>query len=898
MRIKMKKCRMAVLLFCLSLAFQSRAENRNTYPLPEDRGSAGALAALEKLPVFVRVLEITAHPDDESSGTLTWLARKVHARTALFSLTRGDGGQNILGNEKYEAMGLVRTGELLEACKLYGVDLYFGSVFEFGFSKSAEETLSKWGHEPTLEELVRFIRTWKPTIIISIFQGTAADGHGHHQAAGILAREAFRAAGDPEKYKEHMKQGLSPWQAKSLFCSAMGGMEGAPGSGVSQTDATSVVRVPAGDYDPVLGRSYREIGAEGYSKHRSQGNGMNFSLPGRSYEQFRLIDTILKGKTQGGSLFGGVNISLQGILELADAEKGSVSFLQGELASAAKSGTEALERYQAGRIKESAEAVRHGIDTLTQSLRKLESAPLSKAHKDLLSEAVREKLEDYQKAIGAVLGVQILARTDAATATPEQTVELSVYFFNRGVEGVELKRIELSIDKEYKVSPWGDIKFGEIAAGDSKLFKFAVIVPKDAQATEPFWYRKDPTDNRYALRPTANVFAPFGRSEIAVRAIYQFHGMEIPAVAAPALAQGGDPVTGSNFVSFQIVPALSIKLLPNSLIAPVSTNPQTRQFQLSILNNEVSGTQGNARIIAPAGWIVQPSESRFSLSRKGETRNLTFSVTIPGGTPPGSFLLEAVAVTDHGEFRRGYQVISYPENWTRNLYTPSSTKLQIFDIKVPSNIIVGYVMGAGDEVPSALEQLGAKVQMLAGNDLAFGDLSRFSAIITGIRAYNLNEDLKTNNQRLLQYVEQGGILIVQYNQPLRSGPGPAAALEFPYGPYPMVISASDRITVEESPVTILDPTNPVFSSLNKITEADFAGWVQERGLYFMSSWDSRYTPLLSGHDPGEDAKNGGMLWTRYGKGYYIYTSYAWFRQLPAGVPGAFRIFANLLSLSH
>jgi len=321
-----------------------------------------------------------------------------------------------------------------------------------------------------------------------------------------------------------------------------------------------------------------------------------------------------------------------------------------------------------------------------------------------------------------------------------------------------------------------------------------------------------------------------------------------------------------------------------------------RRFHMSILNNEVSGVRGSAKLVTPSGWSATPAAAQFSLSGKGESRSIEFSVTIPGDASAGTYSIDAIAATNLGEFRRGYHVVSYPENWTRNIYTQSRAKLEVFDIKAPSGVRVGYVMGSGDEVPATLEQLGAKVQILTADDLSFGDLSQFPAIITGIRAYNVNEDLKTNNKRLLQYVEQGGTLIVQYNQPLRSGPAPTAPPLFPYGPYPMMISANDRITVEESPLTILDPSNPIFATPNLITNADFAGWVQERGLYFIGNWDSRYTPLLSGHDPGEDPQNGGMLWARYGKGYYIYTAYAWFRQLPAGVPGAFRIFANLLSL--
>lgn len=301
-------------LLVLVLLAPTHAGNRNTYPLPEERGTAGILGSLEKLPVYAHVLHTTAHPDDESAGTLTWLSRKAHARTALFSLTRGDGGQNVLGNEQYEALGLVRTGELLEACRIYGVELYFSTAYEFGFSKTAEETLSKWGHEAILEEMVRFIRTWRPTIIISRFQGNANDGHGHHQAAGIICREAFRAAGDPQKFPEQFKLGLRPWQAKKLYTSARGDAGAFTGTADnSRAAADLTVRIPAGDYDPVLGRSYREIGAEGYSKHRSQGSGAGYSLPGRAYDYYRLVDSTVGSKTREESFFDSVDTSLPAI---------------------------------------------------------------------------------------------------------------------------------------------------------------------------------------------------------------------------------------------------------------------------------------------------------------------------------------------------------------------------------------------------------------------------------------------------------------------------------------------------------------------------------------------------------------------------------------------------------
>ena len=323
---------------------------------------------------------------------------------------------------------------------------------------------------------------------------------------------------------------------------------------------------------------------------------------------------------------------------------------------------------------------------------------------------------------------------------------------------------------------------------------------------------------------------------------------------------------------------------------------ERQEFRVSILNNVKSGARGSLKLISPPGWKTKPEELPFSLDRKGDTFTATFAVEIPHEARSGVYEVEAVAALDGREFRRGYQIVSYPENWTRRWYRKAASRIERFKIELAPDLRIGYVPGAGDDIPDALEQLGIKVQMLSRSDLAFGDLSHFSAIVTGIRAYNVNEDLRANNKRLLDYVEQGGTLIVQYVRPMGRQSFGSAGSPFLFGPYPMSVSSSDRITVEDSPIRLLDPANPLLSVPNKITDADFQGWVQERGLYFMSTWDPHYKALLSGNDPGESPKDGGMLYSRVGKGHYIYTGYSWFRQLPAGIPGAFRIFANMLSL--
>jgi LmbE family N-acetylglucosaminyl deacetylase len=897
---EMKRCWPISFLLLLLLALSGlRAGNRNAYPLPEDRGTAGTLAALEKLPVYVRLLETTAHPDDETAGTLTWLSRKFHARTALFCLTRGEGGQNILGSEKYQALGLVRTGELLEACKYYGTELYFGTVLDFGFSKTAQETLSKWGHDATLEEMVRFMRRWRPTIVISRFQGTPADGHGHHQAAGILTREAFRAVSDPRSFPGQLKDGLEPWQPRKLYVS-IPGFGGPAAGGNPEGPAGWTVRVPVGDYDPVLGRSCREIGSEGYSKHRSQGDGAAYSMPGQAYEYFRLEDSIVGIQPKEESFFDSIDTSLSSIFDLAGDEKQTVSFLRGDLIEVQQAAEDALSAFQATHPEKSAAAAARGAGILTESVKKISQSPLSNPTKRILTEALNSKLKDFQKAVSAVLGICLIARTDDATAAPGEKEPIGLYVYNQGPEKITISRASIATaqDKGTISSPTESIEGKQVAGGAAAFSRFAFEISPKAGVTEPFWHLENSGNARYTISPNHDEFAPFDPPELRAEVLYKFQGEEFP-IDAPGRAQAGDPLRGADFVELQIVPALSVTLNPEMAIAPGgSSGRTTHEFQVSILNNQKSGARGTVKLLVPSGWHVEPSEAQFDLSRKGETHTVKFVLQISAQAKPGRYPIEAVAVMGGQEFRRGYQVISYPENWTRNFYSPARSRIEKFDVRIAPNLTVGYIPGAGDDVPAALEELGVKVRMLSSADLAFGDLSRFPVIVTGIRAYNVNEDLRADNQRLLDFVRRGGTLIVQYVRPMGRPARGNAGSPFLFGPYPMSVSDTSRITVEDSPVRLLDTMNPIFNRPNKITEADFQGWVQERGLYFMNTWDPHYTALLSGNDPGEEPKNGGMLYVRYGKGHYIYTGYSWFRQLPAGVPGAFRIFANMLSLGH
>jgi hypothetical protein len=748
--------------------------------------------------------------------------------------------------------------------------------------------------------LVRFIRRWRPTIIISRFQGSPADGHGHHQATGILTREAFRPAGDPKKYPDQIRQGLPVWQAKKLYVSArmFGGATSAMGYAKGSSGKEQIVRVPVGNYDPVLGRSYREISSEAYSKHPTQGNGAAYSTPGQAYESFALVDSVVNIQQNESSFFDSIDTSLMAIGKLAGDGGKTVPFLEKDITAIQQAAEDALDSFRISRPESSATAIAKVAGILRESIKKVESSIFSDAQKTILTDALNSKLQDFNNAMNRVLGISLNARTDDATAVPGEKEPLILNIYNQGIEKILISRYIISTRQRGNTIPSADDLQGkELPGGVSESASLLFEIPPNASVTEPYWQLKNSSETRYTTLPTRDEFAPYGPPEIETEVQYIFKDEQF-SVYATAMTQAGNPQRGADFIDFQIVPALSIDLDPETAIAPIGLVSESPEFRVSVLNNLGNGTHGSLRLISPAEWRAEPEELHFNLFRKGDSYTAKFALQIPSSAKAGSYEIEAVAITDEGKLHRECQVVSYPENWTRRLYHSARSKVERFEIEVAPNLTVGYIAGAGDEIPDALEQLGVRVQMLSASDLVFGDLSRFSVIVTGIRAYNVNEDLRANNQRLLDFVEKGGVLIVQYVRPMGRQSFGVNRSAFSFGPYPMSVSSSDRITVEDSPIRILDPMDPLFNLPNKITNADFQGWIQERGLYFMNTWDPRYKALLSGNDPGEEPQDGGILYAKYGKGYYIYTGYSWFRQLPAGVPGAFRIFANMLSLGR
>lgn len=802
---------------------------------PAQRNLAGegrTRLALERLNVLGGVLMIGAHPDDENTALIAYLARGRKARVAYLSLTRGDGGQNLIGPEQGELLGLIRTQELLAARRIDGGEQFFTRAVDFGFSKTAEETFAKWGHEAILADVVWTVRRFRPDVVVIGVSG----GHGHHQASGILAREAFAAAADQTRFSEQFRW-VEPWQAKRLVTGGFGG--GAP-------TAASGVRVDTGEFDPALGFSYSEIAGMSRSMHRSQGMG----APERRGPASSSL-SVVAGAPSGGDIFDGVDITW--------------NRLPGGSAVAQILG-EAVRTF----------APAEPDKTIPLLLR---ARPLVAAMKDPWA---RLKLVELDEAVALCAGLYLDASTAQHVVTPGETLQVNFEATNRSRFPLALSGLKL---EGMAGAPAEEFAPAALAYNQPDRRSLKIAIPPDQPYSQPYWLRRPGGGFTYAIDDQQLVglaeTPPVLRARIRIQA-----GAEQIEFLRPVVRRYVDRVAGETSRPLVVAPPVAVALSEPVLIFP---DAGAKSVEV-LLRANIAGPAGELRLAAPAGWRVRPDAAPFRIAGAGEETTLSFTVTPPAGVARGE--LRAIAKVNGQDVSSGMQVIAYPDNPPQTVFPPSVAGLVREDVKILARRI-GYVMGAGDEVPGALRQLGCEVTLLGAEDLVRGDLSRFDAIVAGVRAYNVRADLVANQQRLLEYVRNGGTLVVQYVVPdSRSQAGPSGI-----GPYPMQVGRA-RVSVEEAPVAFLNPKHPLMTTPNRIGEQDLRGWVQERGLNFASQWDAQYEPLLESHDPNEEPLRGGTLYTRFGKGAYVFTSYSWFRQLPAGVPGAFRMFANYLSAAR
>lgn len=856
-----------------------------TAEVPEDRGAMGLSQALNRLDVIGSVLHTGAHPDDENSALLSWLARGQGVRTAYLSATRGDGGQNLLGTELFEALGVIRSEELVAARRADHAQQFFTPVYEFGFSKSSDEAFEKWGHREMLGDFVRVIRQFKPEIIVSRFRGTTQDGHGHHQAAGIITQEAFTAAADPAQFPEFGR----PWQAKKLYLSATGGGGAAPNA-----PAPPTISVNTGEFNPALGRSYSEIAAEGRSLHRSQGQG-SVQNRGPSASSLQLVQKTVQA-ADDAPLFSGVLYKLTDLAAVEPSLAQDLNRLQQQVDS----------------VRQKANLVRPQelVADLVSGLKQLQQIR-TRATTDHARFLLEVKEDDFQEAIRLAAGLVLDVLASDDTIIPGQEFNVTVSVINGGTATYPLPRIGFDLPVGWEASVQvpqaggaaggrgggrgapgaaggrggaAAVETTEVRPGQKYDQVYTVKVPQNAEFTQPYWLKQPRTNDRFVWPAGSPVNMPFDAPLVTARASIDYDGVVI-AMSHPAEYRFADRMLGEQRTDINVVPAVSVKLSPDVAVIPIRGNRE-KEFTVDLENQGAATTNAEVRLTVPQGWTLTPASQTVAFTRQGEKTSVQFKVTAPATA--GSFDVRAVATVGTQEFRTGYTPVAYPHIETHNLYSPAQSRAEVFDVRTGISS-VGYVEGVGDTVPQSLRQLGMNVTMLTPQDLASGDLSRFPTIILGIRAYYARDDVRAYNKRLLDYVSGGGNLVVQYNRSEDVG-------NVQFGPFPFAINNNDRITREEAPVKILQPAHALFNVPNQITQADFDGWVQERGTYFLRAWDPQYVPLLESSDPGEDPKQGGLVVAKYGKGTYIYTGYVFFRELSAGVPGAYRLFANLVSL--
>ena len=799
------------------------------------------LLNLEKLNVLGTILYVAAHPDDENTLMLAYLAKERLVRTGYLAMTRGDGGQNLIGPEQGENIGIIRTQELLAARRVDGPDQFFSRAYDFGFSKSTDEAVRTWGQEKALADVVWVIRKYRPDVIITRFPPDARAGHGHHSASAFLAEQAFKISGDSTKFPDQLAY-VKPWQAKRIMWNAYNPRSFA--SNAKPDEAGNIISIETGVYNPLLGRSYGEIAAESRSQHRSQGFGVSANRGART-DYLLLKD----GDPAQNDLFDGVDLSWKRIPK-SEAVQAQVSQL--------------ISTFKPTQPSASVPA----LVKLYGALGKLDTTNIY----------VKAKRKDTETLIRECLGLWMETNPADYAATPGERIKVTTNVVNRADVPVQLSGIRYSTGQDTTLNL--TLKPDEVI-----LLPTMLTIPKTASISQPYWLEKPILKGQFQVDNQQLIGLPENPPAVTATFSFAIDGQPF-TYTRPVVYKSTDPVEGETYRPFIIQPDVTANLTER-VYTFSAIEPKTIDVVLKAGRASVSGT---LKMNVPSGWQIQPASVPFSIANKGDEQRIVFTLTPTTTAKDGK--IQAVMTTETGTFATGIRQIAFSHIPTQTLFPPAEAKLVKLEVKVLAKN-VGYVVGAGDEIPAALNQLGCRVTVLGPAELA-GNLSGYDAIVTGVRAYNTDEWLARYQPRLLDYVKNGGTLIVQYVTPpssfLRSDP-PLPQL----GPYPFSV-ARDRVTEEDADMTFVNPQSRLLNYPNKISEADFADWIQERGIYFAHEWDKAYEPIFSAHDQNEKPLLGSLLYATYGKGHYMYTGLVFFRELPAGVPGAYRLFANMISV--
>lgn len=803
---------------------------------PEHPTASKILLDMKKLNVLGTVLYMAAHPDDENTMFITYMSNEKLYHTGYLSLTRGDGGQNLIGPEIREKLGIIRTQELLQARRTDGGKQFFTRAVDFGFSKSPEETFTIWDREQVLSDAVWVIRKFRPDVMVTRFPKDSRAGHGHHSASSILAEEAFDAAADPKRFPEQLKY-VQVWQVKRLLWNTSSWAF--KNADEFSTYARGFLKVDIGKFNPLLGKSYGEISAESRSMHKSQG----FGSTGRRGESIEYFEHTKGGKATN-DLFDGINTTWSRVPGSAHVSK----LIQQAVTDYNSSIPAAV------------------VPTLLTALKEMRKLP------DSYWKTI--KMQELQSVIQDAMGLYMEVTAGDFDAAPETPVQIKVELINRSSVPATLEHIRYGFARK-------DTSI-QVALKENQDYNFTTQynLPADMPVSQPYWLRKAGTLGMFSIENQQEVGLPENIPATQVELDLRIGGESI-SYTVPVIYKRTDPVRGEIYRPFVINPPVFLNLVEHVYMF-ASAEPREVSVVVKAGKDKLTGT---IALQLPAGWRAEPLSIPVSLNRKDDEKQVTFTVYPSANQQVGE--LKVVATIEGKEYDRSLNVINYAHIPAQINFPEATARVVRLDLK-KKNTKIGYVMGAGDDVPQSLHEIGYEVTILQDKDMNLNHLKQYDAVILGVRAYNTVNRLRFYQADLMKYVEEGGTMIVQYNVD-------QGLLMTDIGPYPLQLSR-DRVTDEKSAVRFLKPSHPVLNVPNKITELDFEGWVQERGLYFPSEWDSRYETIISTNDQKDPPLDGGLLVAKYGKGYYVYTGYSWFRELPAGVPGAYRLFVNMISL--
>ncbi|NMM48395.1 PIG-L family deacetylase [Marinigracilibium pacificum] len=784
---------------------------------------------------FVKVLYVAAHPDDENTRLITYFARYKHFETGYLSMTRGDGGQNLIGPEIRDGLGLIRTQELIAARKTDGGRQFFSSANDFGYSKNPTETFSKWDKDKVLSDAIYVIRKFQPDIIITRFPETPGITHGHHTGSAIIAREAFDLASDPNTYPEQLKF-VDTWQPKKIYWNTSPWFYRGRNE---EFDTTNLVKVDVGHYLPSMGESIEEIAGRSRSMHKSQGFGSS-GARGESFEWLVPVET--KKGTTNGDLYSGIKTSWKDF---------GAPQIENEIEQIIKD----FDALNPGNSVEE-------LISLKDNIKKLNSS----------NQKVKDKLSQIDNIIIECLGLYVGVHTDKAYFSPGDTVNIDFEAVNRSEKEIKIVNIDLPGSSNERT--------GLLSPNKPFTFKSSFVISENEAYTDPYWLNGNQTDANFDVESYNLIGKPENEPRYNASLTLSINKEQINLMV-PITYHTTDRVKGKVIQPLHIIPEINIEPDQKVMVLPVN---KSRTVTVT-LSSESPIPSGTVKINLPDGITANQKEINYNTN--GVERIKSFDFTI-SAKKPTDFMQDNVSfefITGTRSFKDYTLFVEYDHIPNQIDVKASKMTISAVDITVP-DVKVGYIMGAGDEIPELLSEVGMDVKLIGVEDLNGGKNIPYDVIILGVRALNTLPELSRSMDKIYTFVENGGTAIVQYNTSYGlSVPSP--------GPYPISISR-DRVTNEDSPVTILHKDHPALNKPNKITNEDFNNWVQERGLYFPSSWDNNYTPMLSMNDQDEGPLEGSLLIANYGKGHYIYTGLSFFRELPAGVPGAYRLFINLI----